>query len=247
MSRKFNGGTDVIAIGSGGLLNTVQPMTVALWMASTGGWGGAITPFVCKLSGWGGAIGSWLFAWSAGNTLWFSKDGGAGADLKKATSSIAALTSGSFNHLALTWNSAINTTAGVAMYFNGVEQPYINGSTGITVVSDSSWSLNIGNNHHSNLAFSGYLAHVHVFRRVLSVNEIRALMYHPGMYNSGSVSAIGTAGLIGYWPLGGLKSPEPDLSGNQFSGVVTGAVFNVNEPPVNEVFVVSAPQMGYAS
>jgi hypothetical protein len=55
----------------------------------------------------------------------------------------------------------------------------------------------------------------------LSLNELKGLM----------VKTAPTQVVAGFWPLWGLSSPEPDLSGNRNDGTVTGAVRS-NHPPI---------------
>jgi hypothetical protein len=65
--------------------------------------------------------------------------------------------------------------------------------------------------------FKGYIAEVGVWNDVLSPIERTAL--------AGGVSpaSVRRSSLVGYFPLYGAKSPEPDYSGNKDNGVLTGA------------------------
>ena len=62
--------------------------------------------------------------------------------------------------------------------------------------------------------------------------EIRNLVKYPGSVGEG---------LVGFWPLWGSSSVEPDYSGFQDNGVVTGAVRGNSDPPVNGIFQVNSP------
>ena len=249
MARDFDGVDDIVTLGAGGVLNDMLPFTFCAWMAPDTVGESATGNIVAKHSGGGSATsGGWYLRTQNTVTVSFVRRYLSNNLIRNW--SILTLTDGTYHHVGLTWNGSQSSTAATAMelYVNGVTALLTLTQTGRGAFqTDSAWTLALGNPVPTNASFDGRLAHVHLFRRQLSGNEIRALMFHPAMYAQGSVSAVNTVGLVGYWPLGGLGSPEPDLSGNQIPGVVTGAVYSAQEAPVNDTFVVAAPQMGYAS
>jgi Concanavalin A-like lectin/glucanases superfamily len=88
--------------------------------------------------------------------------------------------------------------------------------------STTTW---IGNYEDSN-GFSGSIAEVSVWNVALTANEIASL-------NSGvRAYTIRRLALTGYWPLDGLSSPEPDLSGNAHNMALVNAPALANGPPI---------------
>jgi hypothetical protein len=97
-------------------------------------------------------------------------------------------------------------------------------------------------------ALQGNMADTALWNVVLSATEIAALA--KGI----RPPQVRPAALIGYWPLDGLQSPEPDLSGNRNNGTLTGTV-NAFGPPIRPItprmrklqfapFTVPPPLMG---
>jgi hypothetical protein len=63
---------------------------------------------------------------------------------------------------------------------------------------------------------NGFLADPAIWNAKLTAAEVSALA------NGARPGTIRSASLAGWWPLGGLQSPEPDLSGNANNGTLTG-------------------------
>ena len=245
MSYDFDGVDDRIALGSGALFDNAQPMTVAAWIAPDSyGEGGNFGRIVCKETSVNTA-GAWSVRVRSGQTFAFVKN--APTALQRISPINAVSTGGVFQHVAVTWNGSANTS-GTILYVNGTTLGQGAGQSNASgVFTDASQGLNIGNNETGANTFEGRIAHVHMYRRVLSREEILSLMSHPAIHNTGVVG-VNTTGLIGYWPLGGFEGAViPNQSGNGFNGVVTGAVFDSRNPSVNETFVVSAPGGCYAA
>lgn len=103
------------------------------------------------------------------------------------------------------------------------------GSTGTMVTSGN--NLIIGGPHGacggSNWSactyFTGLVAETAVWNQFLTANEVNTLA-------TVCPSAVRRTALVGYWPLPAAASPEPDLSGNQINGTVTGTSI-ANHPP----------------
>jgi hypothetical protein len=72
--------------------------------------------------------------------------------------------------------------------------------------------------------FPGLLAEIGVWNTVLTNNEIKSLATGILPYQ------VRPASLVGYWPLWGLTSPEPDLSGNAHNGTLTGTSYATHAP-----------------
>jgi hypothetical protein len=73
--------------------------------------------------------------------------------------------------------------------------------------------------------FGGALADAAAWTVVLSDFEIAALGAGARPYR------IRPGSLVGYWPLQGKASPEPDFSNNANNGTVTGTTTTVFDPP----------------
>lgn len=79
--------------------------------------------------------------------------------------------------------------------------------------------------------YTGYLAEFGFWNCLLATKELTALS--KGI----KPNRIRPASLKAYYPLWGLQSPEPDLSGNKNSAVLTGTT-RANHAPVNEFTAV---------
>ena len=242
MSRDFNGTTSLINCQSGGTLDDIWPGTLTGWFAPDGAGENSLGRLFGKASSQTVTRGVWhLFMTSAGR-LEFEKDY-TSANLRRTSEVVTLVTDGSFQHIALTWTGATDSTS-VKIYKNGVEVVYGTSANATgAFISDSSHGLVIGNTEAANRTFDGRIAHVHCFRRVLSADEIKQLMFHPASHNLG-IGAANSSGLIGYWSLNGLSANEPDKSGNGNVGTVTAALFDPSQPPVNEEYISGVPN-GY--
>lgn len=87
-------------------------------------------------------------------------------------------------------------------------------------INSSSASLKIGQTRASTDEFNGAISHVQVFNRKLNNSEMKAALWAPGSV---------TNGLIGYWPMYGQLSGEPDLSTTSGSASVVGTGGTRNE------------------
>ena len=243
MSRDFDGTTSLINMQSPAVLDNAEPFTIAFWAALDGLGEGGSGHFVSKTSAQTSGTGRWTFLIRKGGgqaTTRFVKSFGT-TNLTRQGSGGFIRTDGTFQHLALTWTGSIGASS-VLIYTNGVEDAVysstIDGAG--TRDSDAASAFTIGNVSNGTRALDGRMAHIHFFRRVLSVNEIRQLMYHPASSNAGPAVA-NTSGLAGYWPCWGMAENEPDLSGTGNAGTVTSAPFNAQMPSVNETYVATAP------
>lgn len=88
------------------------------------------------------------------------------------------------------------------------------------LVAKESEEFLIGNSSDGGQFFIGRQANVSIYNRELTENEMLAVK-----------AGIFLEGLLLFAPLWGVASPEPDLSQNPETGVVTGAT-QVDGPPV---------------
>lgn len=144
------------------------------------------------------------------------------------------LTANTWYAIAATWSS---TSGFTRLYVNGAQVNFVISATGTLAgsgVGIPNWcfggfaSTGIpGVCNNSN--FAGAVAEVGVWADDLTANQVLALARGA----SPSTIAAGPHGgkLVGYWPLWGAASPEPDLSGNALGATVTGTT-TVNHAPV---------------
>lgn len=236
MSRDWNGTTSVLLLGSGlgALLTDAQPFTLTAWIYPEGLGENNGGRLICK-EDLGGNAGSWFWALNTDTGMSFLKTFSV-TSLRKA-STTNAIVLNRWQHVAVSWDGGTAAT-GVIMYFNGVSAAVYNASTDgvLTIDSDAAEEARIGNLGNATRTWNGQIAEVHWYRRVLSQEEVQSLMHSPAIHSAGQVGAVGTAGLIGYWPLGGMANNEPDLSGNQTTGTLTSMLFSARVPPVNHQY-----------
>ena len=92
-----------------------------------------------------------------------------------------------------------------------------------TPVSDSAWPLRIGDSVDV-IPWGGRLGYISYIGAFLTLAEIQSIQF-------GIIPAHLMSDVKGFWPLWGVATPEPDLSGNGNNGTVTGAVV-ADGPPV---------------
>jgi hypothetical protein len=130
--------------------------------------------------------------------------------------------------LATTWQHLCivvpgPTTTGTVLYYNGAAQT-ASAASGNTLNTGST-APGIGyNNLVSANFFAGRIADLAVWNVALTATEVR------GLSQGQRPSMIRSASLKGWWPIDGLQSPEPDLSGNKNNGTVTGTTAAFGPP-----------------
>lgn len=134
---------------------------------------------------------------------------------------------------AVTYNSSSSSNDPI-IYRNGVAVSLIDVSPSGTQNHNTSSELCFGAAQQGSNYLTGNLAHIQLFNRVLSPEEIKQIMRFPGSIVNGRT---------GYWPLFGSASPEPDYSGNGNHGTVTGAIKGTSEPQINGIFQVPKPEL----
>ena len=126
-----------------------------------------------------------------------------------------------WNHWAVTWDGT-NLTSGVKMYLNTVETTYVDGTNGVEIApNDSGIAGAVGASNAAANDFNGQIMHLQVWRRILSVDEIRQSMYLPG-----SVSED----LVQHYPLDYARPVMSDYSkyGNNGTSAGITTVLNSN-------------------
>jgi hypothetical protein len=207
MARSLNGSTQYASVSSWSLGGSGD-VTMSIWAWATS-WNQTGVLFDHQPS-----FGDWDFFFEnppANLTL----SGGNNSSLVKYASS--NLSGSTWYHLAAT---IVGTTG--TIYVNGAQA-----ATGTVVATTGSTNtLNVGR-YNNFYYFTGQLAEPAVWNVGLSANEMLAL-------GTGKAVPwrIRPASLTGYWPLFGLQSPEPDLSGKGKSLTLTGSPPQANHAPV---------------
>lgn len=155
----------------------------------------------------------------------------------------AALSTGVWHHIAFVGTSSTNRNG----YLDGSATPITN-LANITAAQDT---LAVGDFAGGSGALDGLLADVAIWNVDLTAGEINALASGMPPY------LIRPSALIGYWPMWGLASPEPDLSGNKRNITLANAPPRANHAPVtlwtpkiptaNNLAIVAAPSFGWFS
>ncbi len=215
MARGFNGSSDSINTSAS---NTLSPSTYSMsaWFISN-------------------------FASSYGTII--GKDGGGNgvnvyikSSKKLAVYAVTGSYDGSGSQTSRTgWNHV-----GVAINSGGSYSSYLNGAldssgTGLSSSGANSGSITrFGDDGSGSNLLGGRIADVAIWNGILSAAEFAALS------NGARPYTIRPSLLVGYWPLDGLQSPEPDLSGNAFNGTLAGTASAFGPP--NMMFTPRWPE-----
>jgi len=115
------------------------------------------------------------------------------------------------------WAQTVSSGAGTyTIYLNGSSVFSDNGSL-VNGFASGSRTWNVGNIVPTGTnPLNGYMADMAVWSTVLSGTELAALA------NGARPSTIRPTLLLGWWPMGGYQSPEPDLSGKANNGTLVG-------------------------
>ena len=209
MARSFNGTSDYI---SGTIPSSAgNSLTIAAWLFRTGG---TVAALVAEAVNSGSPTTRYA-------QILFRNDS---SDIGQA----AYYYDGNYQHpgsgtlSSNVWVPIVGTfsSTGITIYVPG-----FNSFESATLASSAFNQFSIGGAPGGG-CFQGSIADVSMWNVVLSAGEIAAYMA------GGRPAQIRPASLIGWWPLDGLQSPEPDLSGNKNNGTLTGTAY-VPGPPVN--------------
>jgi len=172
-----------------------------------------------NIKGTGNASFDGIVVYSNTTGMWWQPPSGkilyeAGGGVSTGTVTIAA--NSGWHHVTLTWVSNVTFSS------------YIDGNLDFSTVVNatpltSTTTLTLGNDTSTEW-LNGYLADCAIWNAALNASEIAALQtgFRP--------SSIRPKSLQGYWPLDGIQTTEPDLSGLANNGTVTGAVYTPGPP-----------------
>jgi len=205
MAREFNGSSDKADSGLTAVkFGNPAALTVAIWAYRPTAPPGAQRLFDNGHTD-SSKNGFQLFSTSTiGNILFEVGNGTASAQIVLGSSFIAGV---------WTQITGIYDGSNVRLYASG--STAASALTGTVGTADSSAAMGYAAQYNGDF-FGGYLADAAIWNAALTPFEIAALV--AGV----RPSQIRRASLIGYWPLAGLQSPEPDLSGARNNVTLTG-------------------------
>jgi hypothetical protein len=203
MARSFNGTTDLITLGTG--FTPGGSFSLAAWSYI------AVTPPGVPATIFGSTVNTNGIQFYATFNMALSLDRyGFGNYVTTANNTLSLNT---WTHVGITYdgasakayiNGALSNTGSIALAITG--EPMFLGAVGSPATS----------------FFNGRLADCGGWNVVLTAAEFAALANGARPYQIRSD--------IGYWPLDGLQSPEPDLSGNANNGTLTGTTLVAGPP-----------------
>lgn len=227
MSRLFvgNSNTDIINTGQDALFDGLAALTLSIWCYRTAdntAYNRTFSKGVSLVKTYG------LFV-------------GAGGDLNKpfvllndgadryAGPPATAPAANTWYHHGATWDGA-----NLRNYVDGVETAS-SPSAATGTMGTNALNLAIGADPEEFAAlqassFPGRLAEPAIWNVAASAGEMAALA------RGVSPLRIRPTALLGYWPLFGVGSPEPDYSGNGNNGTITGSVTQADHAPVQAPF-----------
>jgi hypothetical protein len=204
MARNFTSSGDVISFTPTPIINV--PLSISAWVNPV-----ATGTTRAIFGGFGTNIGCLEFRLEIAGNVYLIKQGVAAILL-----STGAVSNG-------VWSQVAATDSGTA------QAVYIGGGTPTTGSTTSSYNTvttyNIGQAFQgATEQWAGLIADIALWSVVLTAGEVKALADGVRPYN------IRPKSIIAYWPLDGLQSPEPELSGNAFNGTLTGTAFAPGPP-----------------
>ena len=221
MSRSFDGTNDNINMGNTNDVSTGQ-VSLATWVYQVAT-GQALAGK--KFDGTATQAGYFMSGRGGGGIFWRVCDG-----VVQTSVTTGGATQGRWVFLCGTFNG---TTDSANLYVNDTVK-ILNAFTGGSLANTANFTL--GEFGGGSTDYNGREAFVHMYNRVLNDGEVLQIMRYPGSIRQN---------LQGFWPLWGVPT-EPDISGSQFSGTVTGAIPSLDGPPINGM-VISSPMGSYAA
>jgi hypothetical protein len=240
MARTFNGTTDGIDMGNPSPLSAlnsgVNTLTISAWVYGTSS---TADGFIFGDNYSGGE--NFMVRWNRSSSgtidgLVFNNTFASSLLHSVTTTTSAANT---WTHVALTWNGT-NTR----IWINGTNEA--TGSLGGAGLNpgQTGYHWQIGRDFANNgTTFTGRIAECAIWNATLTATEIAGLAKGARAYR------IRTPSLQGWWPVDGIQSPEPDLSGKKDSGTVTGTTSSAGPPymaftprwPLGGIFPTTTP------
>ena len=210
-TRDFNGSSDYLdsgsstdyAVGSGTTISIGCWINSDTALASRGICGDAVV------------INGWYFGIVGSNQI--------GISIGTITSlqSGFGITADQWNYVGIGWQAGTGYNA-IKIDSSGSITTGSNSGTSVPN-SNAGTTFKVGQKGASDLYFDGEIAHVQVWNRRLSNDELILSGFRPG--------SIGN-GLLSYWPIYGQRSPETDLGSLQNHATVTGTTASSGAIPL---------------
>ena len=225
MAREFDGVNDALeASDSGSIRSPSTAITVAVWMqrTSTGAdpWTGLVLKKYTITDPWI----SYSIQQNANNTaqFYFSISTGVpGSLIQTAFSANPSVPADTWRLLVGRWAQGEKVSLRIFdLNRNIIETVESTAISNITIGYNAD-PLRFGRNEANNY-WQGRLANILIENSKLSDQQILGRMFLPSFIHNPSA---------GFWPLWGITSPEPDLSGNKNDATVTEAT-RFNHPPI---------------
>ena len=212
MARGFNGSSDTAQVASSSPLSPTTQVTCAAWFYTTAN---AFQGLITKPAGvsWSAPYADYaLDIISAGttNVRGFITD-----SHQVIGSTIISLNA--WHHAAFTYDHNI-----MLVYLDGVQDGTL--TPGALTIGTGGQPLWLGSNISVTSPLTGRIADAAVWNTALVASEISSLSKGTRALN------IRSGSLVGYWPLDGLSSPEPDLSGNKGNATLSGTALAAGPP-----------------
>jgi hypothetical protein len=218
VSRSFNGTSAYINVGSHAVLQPAA-ITISFWVNPTSTSQTAYATLV-SLENNVNSGGVYFISLSASGgpklAYYFNNSG-------------TSIDPGSNSLTAGVWSNVIATyidSPGLNAYVNGVSDGFTGSTTPLATSGNPTTIGALYSSGSPSLFFNGMIADVGMWNVILAAGEIAALAAGARPYT------IRPGSLVGYWPLDGLASPEPDLSGNANNGTLTGTALGASGPPL---------------
>ena len=227
MARSFNGSTQYGSVGSA--IVTAAPLTLAAWVSPT-----TVTGNYALVSIGHNAAGDQRFVLGllSSNIICQAVLNGSGG---LATSAATVLTN-TWQHAAAVFASSTSRAA----YRNGTAK----GTNATNITPGTPTITTVGaqfvGSATASFFYSGLIAEAGIWNAALSDQEIAALALGVPPFR------VRPAALVGYWPLWGFGSPEPDLSGSANNLTLTATPPAANHAPVT-LFTKKSPALTYPS
>lgn len=221
MARTFSVGANFLSNSSPpASYSSATSITFACWAVWSGAHG---TNMV--LLGWTDATGETLLRFDANATPDFQFESFTAPSTSNmntiASPTTGGFTSGKWFHFAGTFN---HSTTLSQIYVNGAS---VANTSGGSLHAITSPTVYVGGSNGSN-GWSGQIADAAIWNTVLTSTELLALAKGAHPYQ------IRTPSLLGYFPVDGIQSPEPDFSGNATNLSITGSLPLALGPPFTQ-------------
>ena len=210
MGRSFNGSSNYLGCGAGSPIPTqLTQMSISFWLKTSST--GTVEIVSRNYTVWEVQLTS--------NSIALYVNGSSVSPL-----GVNVVNNNVWRHVLLTYDSGANQTKG---YLDGL----LKATVAAGAMPSSANGMEIGRRLADSEYFAGDLAELAFWDRILTAPELANMA-------AGQLAFAYPTGLLGYWPLLGDDSPEPDASAGGNDATVNGATKSATHPPM---FVAEVP------